>query len=146
MNEKAGSLAHTLSIWWCPGSSTCLSIDQWVQGALLHVIDRLLNIWKRIFKIDFHQLKLLIACNIKQEGTLFSAFCAEASRRPWTSLNENLHMCIFNTEGCQETIITALPILQIPFSSSSTYLFYDSSLNLSNSITFRPIRVWGLLV
>ena len=44
----------------------------------------------RIFKIDFHQQKLsslLIACDAKLEGALYSVFYAEASKRPWTSLN-----------------------------------------------------------
>ena len=43
-----------------------------------------------IFKIDFHQHKLsslFIARNIRQEGALCSVFCADASKRPWTSLN-----------------------------------------------------------
>ena len=42
-------------------------------------------------KVDFHQQKLSslsIAHNIKLEGALYSVFCAEASKRPWTSLNE----------------------------------------------------------
>ena len=45
----------------------------------------------RIFKIDFHQQKLSslsIARDIKLEDALYSVFCAEASKRPWTSLNE----------------------------------------------------------
>ena len=46
----------------------------------------------KIFKIGFHQQKisiLLIACDIKLhvEGALYSVFYAEASKRPWTSLN-----------------------------------------------------------
>ena len=38
----------------------------------------------RIFKIDFHHLKLssvLIECDIKLEGVLYSVFHAEASKR-----------------------------------------------------------------
>ena len=31
---------------------------------------------------------LLIACDVKLEGALYSMFYAEASKRPWTSLNE----------------------------------------------------------
>ena len=45
----------------------------------------------RIFNTIFHQQKLSslsIACNIKLEGALYSVFYAEASKRPWTSLNE----------------------------------------------------------
>ena len=45
----------------------------------------------RIFKIGFHQQKLSslsITCHFKLEGALYSVFCAEASKRPWTSLNE----------------------------------------------------------
>ena len=41
--------------------------------------------------IVFHQQKLsslLIACDIKLEGALYLVFYAEASKRPWTSLNE----------------------------------------------------------
>ena len=41
----------------------------------------------RIFKIGFHQQKLSIACNVKLQGALYSVFYAEASKRPWTSLN-----------------------------------------------------------
>ena len=29
-----------------------------------------------------------IACDIKLQGALYWAFCAEANKRPWTSLNE----------------------------------------------------------
>ena len=45
----------------------------------------------RIFKNDFDQEKLsslLIACDVQIEGALYSMFYAEASKRPWTSLNE----------------------------------------------------------
>ena len=45
----------------------------------------------RIFKIGFLQEELsnlLIAGNVELEGALYSVFCAEASKRPWTSLNE----------------------------------------------------------
>ena len=45
----------------------------------------------RTFNIGFHQQKLSslsIACDIKLEGALYSVFYAEASKRPWTSLNE----------------------------------------------------------
>ena len=45
----------------------------------------------RIFNIIFHQQKLSslsIAYDIKLEGALCSVFYAEASKRPWTSLNE----------------------------------------------------------
>ena len=45
----------------------------------------------RIFEINFHLQKLSnlsIACDIKLEGALYSVFYAEASKRPWTSLNE----------------------------------------------------------
>ena len=45
----------------------------------------------KIFNIVFHQQKLSslwIACDIKLEGALYSVFYAEASKRPWTSLDE----------------------------------------------------------
>ena len=32
--------------------------------------------------------RLSIASDVKLEGALYSVFCAEASKRPWTSLNE----------------------------------------------------------
>ena len=44
-----------------------------------------------IFNTVFHQQKLSslsIACGVKLEGALYSVFYAEASKRPWTSLNE----------------------------------------------------------
>ena len=53
--------------------------------AVLKVLDSVGS--PRILKIDFHQQKLsslLIACNIKLEGALYSVFYAEASKRPWT--------------------------------------------------------------
>ena len=43
-----------------------------------------------IFNTVFHQQKLSslsIACDVKLEGALYSVFSAEASKRPWTSLN-----------------------------------------------------------
>ena len=44
----------------------------------------------RIFKVNFHQhtlSNLLIASYVNLEGSLYSVFYAEASKRPWTSLN-----------------------------------------------------------
>ena len=44
-----------------------------------------------IFNTGFHQQKLSslsIACDVKLGGALYSVFYAEASKRPWTSLNE----------------------------------------------------------
>ena len=44
----------------------------------------------KFFNIIFHQQKLsslLIACDVRLEGALYSVFYAEASKRPWTSLN-----------------------------------------------------------
>ena len=43
-----------------------------------------------IFKTGFHQQKLSnlsIACGIKLQGALYSAFFAEANKRSWTSFN-----------------------------------------------------------
>ena len=45
----------------------------------------------KIFNIVFHQQKLSslsFRCDVKLEGALYSVFYAEASKRPWTSLNE----------------------------------------------------------
>ena len=39
------------------------------------------------FKPQFWNF-LSIACDVKLEGALYSVFYAEASKRPWTSLNE----------------------------------------------------------
>ena len=46
---------------------------------------------RSIFNTVFHQQKLSslsIARNVKPEGALYSVFCAEASERPRTFLNE----------------------------------------------------------
>ena len=43
------------------------------------------------FKIDFYKQKLsnlLIAFDTKLEGALYSVFCTEANKIPWTSLNK----------------------------------------------------------
>ena len=43
----------------------------------------------RIFKIDFNLQRLcVITYDTKPEGTLYLVCCAEASKRPWTCLNE----------------------------------------------------------
>ena len=91
----------------------------------------------RIFKIGFHLHKLhslSIICDVKLEGALYSVFYAEASKRLWTSLNE---------QGMCQNLSLIIASMGLPLAASHMHqlsfrLYMISSIGTIQSNTKTP--------